>query len=329
MESRIISNGWRDSDWNRFLFENDGSFLQSYEWGEFQQALGKRIWRIKTEEGGNILGQVLVIEETFPLKAKTCFYVPFGPVLKEGISPEKQEQAVGVILGEIQKIAQKQRAVFLKMEPRQEIIVPKNLSAIIPEKRIQPQRTLTLDLLQEEEEIFRNFSPKTRYNVGLAQRKGVRVKLEDQYREEFYRLIKRNSQRDGFVPFEEEHYRKLFRVASHDFKVKLCLADYKGKIIAAYILILFNKTATGLHGANDWQYRALKGANLLQWERIKAVKNLGYEKFDFWGIDEKKWRGITDFKKGFGGTEIAYPLSKDIIFQKGWYKLYNIARRII
>jgi len=330
IEVNFIYDKESKKEWNQFLFENDGSFLQSFEWGEFQQALGKRIWRIKAREEGNVMGQSLVIEETFPLKQKTCFYIPFGPVLRQGLPADKQKEAVKAILGEIQNCAlSPRRAVFLKIEPHTELILPEGLTVSVPDRRIQPQKTLILDLLQEEDEIFRNFSSKNRYNIGLAQRKGVKIKFEGQYRKEFYHLMKKTSERDGFAPFKEEHYKKLFEITSDDFKVKLCLADYGDKIIASYVLILFGKTAIGLHGANDWQYRALKAANLLQWERIKLVKGLGCEKFDFWGIDEKKWQGITDFKKGFGGTELVHPPSKDIVFQKGWYKLYNIARRVI
>jgi lipid II:glycine glycyltransferase (peptidoglycan interpeptide bridge formation enzyme) len=329
MGIQFINEESERQSWNRFLFENNGSFLQSFEWGEFERSLGKNIWRIRLEQGGKIFAQLLIIEETFPLKKKTCFYAPFGPTLNSELTAQEQQEVIGVILHQIKIIAKKQESVFLRIESSAEIVFPKGTAIDAPEKRIQPQKTLILDLLQSEQEIFENFSSKTRYNIRLAEKKGVQIKFENQYKEEFYQLIKGTSKRDNFVPFKEEHYRKLFNISSDDFGVKLCLAEYEGKIIASYILILFNKTATGLHGANDWQYRALKPANLLQWERIKLVKSLGYEKFDFWGVDDKKWKGISDFKRGFGGKELVYPSTKDIVFQKGWYKLYNIARKII
>ncbi|MCX6738413.1 MAG: peptidoglycan bridge formation glycyltransferase FemA/FemB family protein [Candidatus Parcubacteria bacterium] len=329
MEIQFLNDKTESRDWNRFLSENNGSFLQSFEWGEFEHSLGKNIWRIRIKEGEKIVSQSLIIEEIFPLKKKTCLYIPFGPVLNLGLMPDEQQETIGVILDQVKIIAKKQGSVFLKIEPNTELIFPKNSVITVPNKRIQPQRTLILNLLESEQEIFENFSSKTRYNIRLAEKKGVRIKFEEKYHKEFYRLIKGTSERDNFTPFREEHYKKLFDVSSDDFKVKLCLAEYENKIIASYILILFNKTATGLHGANDWQYRALKPANFLQWERIKLVKNLGYEKFDFWGVDDNKWKGITDFKRGFGGKEVIYPQSKDIVFQKGWYKLYNVARKII
>ncbi|PIT93970.1 hypothetical protein COU00_01505 [Candidatus Falkowbacteria bacterium CG10_big_fil_rev_8_21_14_0_10_43_11] len=61
---------------------------------------------------------------------------------------------------------------------------------------------------------------------------------------------------------------------------------------------------------------------------IKLAKKLGYAKYDFYGIDEKKWSGVTRFKRGFGGGEINYQGCYDIIFSKCWYKFYNLARRL-
>lgn len=329
MEIQFLNDKSQCHDWNYFLFENNGTFLQSFEWGEFESSLGKNIWRIRIKKGERIFAQALVIGETFPLKKKTCLYIPFGPILSSELGLDEQQNIIGIILDQFKIIAQKENSVFLKIESDRELIFPKNLTITVSDKRIQPQKTLILNLLKSEQEIFENFSSKTRYNIRLAEKRGVQIKFEEQYCEEFYQLIKGTSKRDNFIPFKEEHYRKLFNISSNDLKVKLCLAEHEGKIIASYILILFNKIATGLHGANDWEYRALKSANLLQWERIKLVKNLGYEKFDFWGVDDEKWKGITDFKRGFGGQEVIYPQSKDIIFQKGWYKLYNVARRII
>ena len=68
---------------------------------------------------------------------------------------------------------------------------------------------------------------------------------------------------------------------------------------------------------------------LLQWEQIKEAKKRGCIEYDFWGIDDKKWPGVTRFKKGFGGQEITYPGAFDLIFQPIWYRLYKIAKRII
>jgi len=329
MEIKIIDNKSLCQSWNQFLFENNGSFLQSFEWGEFQKSLGKQIWRIQVREKEIVSGQTLVVEEVFPFKKKSCFYIPFGPVFKKELSPKEQKEIIAAILEKIQNIVQTERAVFLRIEPYTGLMLPDGLSVVIPGRRIQPQKTLILDLLQGEDEIFKDFSSKTRYNIRLAEKKGVRIEFSDQYNPAFYSLIEKTSKRDKFHSFNEEHYRKLFACASQNFKIRLCSAIYEDKVIASYILIIFGESAVCLHGASDWDYRALKAPNLAQWARIKTAKEMGAKKIDFWGIDEKKWPGITNFKKGFDGIKFVYPPTRDIIFQRKWYKFYNIARRVI
>ena len=67
---------------------------------------------------------------------------------------------------------------------------------------------------------------------------------------------------------------------------------------------------------------------ILHWEIIKYAKENGFNEYDFWGIDEKKWPGVTRFKKGFGGREVEYAGSYDYVFQPFWYKLYNLYRKL-
>ncbi len=315
-------------EWNQFLFENQGSFLQSFEWGEFQKSLLKKVWRIQAKRENQILAQVQFIKEIFPLKLKSHFYTPFGPCFKKDIPEKKEQEILSAILTKVNEIAKRERAVFLKVEPFSKFSIPKTFSLKISQKRIQPQQTLILDLTETEEGIFNNFSSKVRYNIRLAEKKRVKIELSDQYNPKFYSLIEKTSKRDKFSPFNEEHYKKLFSCASQDFKVKLCSAIYKDKIIASYVSIVFGRNAVCLHGASDWDYRALKAPNLAQWARIKIAKEMGAERIDFWGIDEKKWPGITAFKKGFGGEELKYPLARDIIFQKFWYKTYHFLRKL-
>jgi lipid II:glycine glycyltransferase (peptidoglycan interpeptide bridge formation enzyme) len=111
--------------------------------------------------------------------------------------------------------------------------------------------------------------------------------------------------------------------------LKLFIAEYEDRIIAANIVMFFGNRAVYLHGASSNECRNLMAPYLLQWEQIKEAKKQGCEIYDFWGIDEKKWPGVTRFKKGFGGEEIDYSGTFDFIFDKTWYEIYKIAKRII
>lgn len=312
--------------WNNFLILNNGSFLQSFEWGEFQKSFNKKVWRIAIFQNDLIIASVQLIKEFFPLKGKSFFYIPFGPLFKKNIKSETKRECFNLILKKISQLALKENIIFLRIEPVS--ILPEDFNFLLPPKRIQPQKTLILDLRKKEEEIFQNFTRKVRYNIKLAEKKGVKIEFKDKYIPEFYKLMKKTTKRDKFYSFEEKHYKNLFDFNNDDLKVKLCLAKYEEKIIAANILIFFGQKAIFVHSGSDWDYRSLKAPNLLRWEAIKIAKNEGYELFDFWGIDEKKWPGLTAFKKGFGGKEFEYPQARDVVFNKFWYWLYKIFRKM-
>jgi lipid II:glycine glycyltransferase (peptidoglycan interpeptide bridge formation enzyme) len=69
--------------------------------------------------------------------------------------------------------------------------------------------------------------------------------------------------------------------------------------------------------------------HLLQWHQIKYAKEKGFELYDFWGFDEKRWPGVSRFKLGFGGQTTKYPGTFDLILNKLWYFFYKIARKTL
>jgi len=110
--------------------------------------------------------------------------------------------------------------------------------------------------------------------------------------------------------------------------VKLFAAEYQNKIIAANIVIFHGERATYLHGASDYEYRNFMAPYLLHWEVIKYARDHGFTEYDLWGIDEKKWPGVTRFKRGFGGKEINYIGSYDYVFQPFWYAMYKVRQSL-
>ncbi len=329
MEIQLIEKTENKELWNQFLLAHSASFLQSFEWGELERAAGKKVWRIQVKKNQQILTQAQIIKESFPLGIKHCFYLPFGPVIKKNISEPEKTEAARILFDKIRALSKTENAMFLLVEPQQSINFPSDFLIKPAVKRIQPQKTLLLELNQAEEEIFKNFHSGAKYNIRLAERKGVRVQVEEKYSPEFYRLIKKTAQRKELVVFGEEHYKKLFQFQSKDFQAKMFLGQYENKTISAYIMLVFGQIAICLHGASDRDYRKVKPSDILQWHRIKEARANGCRYCDFWGIDEQKWPGITKFKKGFGGKEYSYPQGSEIVFQPLWNRTYKLIKRIL
>lgn len=315
--------------WNRSIITSDGSFLQSWQWGEFQKSLGRQIWRIETDGLKS-----LVIKHNLPL-GKNYLYCPRGPVGR--ITKDN----FGKFLSQVKRIGQEKGSIFFKVEPAEPVkgVLPRAslggtaLKELKESKnQIQPAKTLILDISKSGEELLSQMRQKTRYNIGLARRRGVKIEISSgnnpQEIDRFLDLLSATAKRDKFHLHPQGYYRKMIEVLGQEGMMKLFLAKYQNRIIAANLICFFGRRATYLHGAADYNFRQLMAPHLCQWQAILEAKKLGCQYYDFWGIDEKKYPGVTRFKKGFAGQEINYPGSFDLIFQPFWYRVYQLAKKL-
>lgn len=315
----------KKEQWNQFIIQNKGSFLQSYQWGEFQELLNRKIWRIETQ---GLKG--LIIKHDLPL-GKNYLYCPRGPIVQGG--------DISVFLKEVKKITQQEKSIFFKIEPEIDLNLTdygfkKSL------KEIQSSKTIILDIDKSKEELLEQMHHKTRYNIRLAEKKGVTVQEIDLKDKEsiniFINLLEQTAQRDKFYIHSKEHYQKMLEVLGKDGIVKLFLAKYQDKIIAGTLNSFFNQTAIYLHGASDYSHRNLMASYLLQWQAIIQAKEQGLKYYDFGGINQEKWPGVTRFKKGFlpcrqagNDQETHYPGAFDLVLNKFWFFIYKIARKVL
>ena len=319
--------------WDDFLEQTqEGNFLQRWFWGELQQSLGKKIWRIRIGDS-KILLQAQIIEEKL-FSQLSYLYLPFGPVFQSHLSPSMRQEAERRFLKRIRDLGKERKSIFLRIEPREAFLLP-SFSKNPPLKRIQPQKTRLLDLRPSLAEIQKGFSVRSRYNIRLAQRKGLKLircqqlnPANKKYLIKFNQLIQATSQRKHFHVHPQSYYQALLTKAISEGWGELFLAEYQEEIIGAYFLVTSHQWVTCLHGAVDYRYRFAKASHFLQWEQIKAAKEKGCLVYDFWGIDKKLWPGVSFFKESFGGQTIEYPRGSEIILRPGWYFLYKLYRKI-
>ena len=169
---------------------------------------------------------------------------------------------------------------------------------------------------------------KTRYNIRLAAKKGIKVieAISETDFLDFWCLMKKTSNRDGFRIHNEAHYINL--LVSSEGVIKLFFAEYKGQRVAAGLFAFYGDKVIYLHGASDNEFRNLMAPYLLQFEIIKKAKLEGFNFYDFYGVDEKKWPGVTRFKKGFGGFIYNYAGTYDLVLRPCLYFLYNFLRNL-
>ena len=302
MEFKEITN---KEQWdNKIGSQKMSQFLQSWEWAEFQKRLGRQIWSLDLD--GDF---VLVIKMNLPME-KNYLYIPRTDC--------NFDEAKIKLLKELTK---KEKSIFLKIEPLSQDLGSFNFKKV---KSVQPAKTLMLDLSKSEEELMAGMHQKTRYNIHLAAKKGVALKIcQTEEFPIFYDLLVGTYRRKSKKLYSREYFHKLY----HDHLTKIYCAEYQGKILCANMIVFFADTVTYLHGGSSEKDKNIMAPHLLQWETIKKAKELGYKYYDFWGIDDLKWPGVTRFKKGFGGFEVSYSGTWDMPINTWWYRAYKFISR--
>ncbi|MBI2989873.1 MAG: peptidoglycan bridge formation glycyltransferase FemA/FemB family protein [Candidatus Magasanikbacteria bacterium] len=323
------------NEWNTaFADLSVKEFLQSWEWGEFQKKTGKTVLRLVGEERGEAVALFQGFEHRLALGLK-YLYIPRVVCSK-------------IWLRNLRDRCLSRSYSFMRIEPAEwqsrDISPDPEIRNIHPR---QPASTLFLDLDKSEKELLGEMHHKTRYNIGLALKKGLEID-EEKNADLFWLLHKETSRRDGFGGHPKEYYKKMLETDSI-FQLN---ARWKGETIASNIYIWCADRFTYLHGASSDKHRNAMAPYLLMWTAIKKAEVLGAKTFDFWGIaptnqeadsspsgsDVKicfnglcwsqghPWGGITRFKAGFGGKPFQYPDAFDVILRPGVYRLYGIAK---
>ena len=286
-------------------------FLQSKIWREFQTSVGREVFEF---EGGNIIKHTLPIVGDY-------FYIPRGP--------EKFSE-------EILSLAKENNAGWIRIEPRDEALISKIEGSLFKSPHdMQPRETFVIDISKSEEDLLAEMKQKTRYNLKLARKKGIKVIIsrEKKYVDEFLRLVEVTSKRDGINSHPKDYYRKMIETIPEE-NLKLYLAEFNGKIIVANLVVFFQDLAIYLHGSSDNEFRNVMAPYLLQWRQIQDAKTVGCQNYDFGGIktaqEDNSWMGITKFKRGFSPkTEpTQFPGCYDIIINPIKYRLYRIIQKI-
>ncbi|NCU41724.1 MAG: peptidoglycan bridge formation glycyltransferase FemA/FemB family protein [Candidatus Moranbacteria bacterium] len=314
--------------------------LQSFQWERFQNKVGNDTFRFGDK---HILG--LCIEQEIPLIGKYA-YCPRGPRIQISSQEAFQKEEVQNLLKE----AQGRGCFWLRIEPcNKEILqeikerLPTEVILVPAPKNIQPQEILVMDISKQEEELLSSMKTKTRYNIRLAQKKGVQVLVtrKEKYQKIFFKLIQTTAKRAKIKTHSFEYYKKMFAVFDEK-KLQLYVALRESKVLAINMIIIQKDCAIYLHGGSSNEQRNCMAPFLLHWQAIKDMKKLGCVWYDFGGVShqseekntQKKeregWNGITRFKTSFcPKTEsIKFPGTYDIILNSKRYFFYTLLRKL-
>ncbi len=313
------------AQWNKFVQGHPyGHVLQSWEWGEFKAHSGWFPLRaaLRQAETGRIVAAAQILRRGVPhvpLQAGHFAYLPKGPVL------DWAQPASGhlchIFLTQLDALLQQQGAIALRIEPVLPVGTPESAPAVAlltdwstyTVSPLQPLRTIILDLSPDEEMLLARMKEKWRYNVRLAARKGVTVRVansSDDVRA-WYELLRVTSERDHFGIHTLDYYLQAWRHLNSAGWADLLLAEYQGQLLAGIFVTSFGAEAIYLYGASSNEQRHLMPNYLLQWEAIRRARRVGAARYDLWGIpasddEEEAMAGVYRFKRGWGGKIVTF-----------------------
>jgi len=298
--------------WDAFVaLDPRGHLLQTFAWGELKGAFGWIPIRVAVARDRALVAGAQVLYRR--LGPCTMGYIPKGPVFLE------EESAVVECLWQgLDRLSRRMRAISLKVEPPWQEEEEAERRWLLGEgfapsaERIQPRRTIVVDLCSSEEEILARMKPKWRYNIRLSMRKGVTVReggASDL--PTFYRLMRITGQRDGFAIHSAAYYERAWALFAPLDRVRLFLAEYEGETLAGLLVYAFNGQAWYMYGASSGAYREFMPNHQLQWRAMQWAKAQGCRIYDLWGITDRgeaseSLGGVERFKAGFGGEVISY-----------------------
>lgn len=298
------------------------SFLQTDGWEKFQQALGRSTYRL---DGTLFIRHALRFGADY-WYAPRCDQVPAS------------DQLDAVF---------KTKTKFVLAEP-QAIELEKPWQ---PLPTRQPRQTLLTDLTRPDDKIMARMKSKTRYNIGLAERKGVTIShlsAEDsvRYLPNFLQLTRETNLRNQIKSHPDQYYQALVGTLGPAGLATMHVASANNQIVSAMILIRHGGVATYLFGASSSADRSLMASYLLQWQTMRWAKAQGDQLYDWWGIrvDAEmaagsytedanldqivpapgKSFGVTRFKLGFGGRVHIYPSAYVRSYSGFWYNAFKL-----
>lgn len=301
----------------------DGGLFQSKIWKEFQEYLGKETFETALFWG---------VLQRAPLLGL------YGEVSR---GPDQASLSAEALKSTIVTLARQQKLSLLRIEPQHHSLLTALEKTGLRIRKApldaQPKEFLMLSLVKSEEEIFAEMKSKTRYNIRLAEKKGVIVRpIANQDEEmQFLELLSATAKRKNVSFHKKEYYQQFIKFFSQERGVT-SVAIKDGKVLAGSTLVFFENTAYYIHGGSSNEGRNVMAPHLLQWEQIRLAKAKNCTQYDFGGVSIQKsvvgkdWGGVTRFKKGFAPhTEsILLPGTYDIIFSPLRYYGYQVLIRI-
>ncbi|MFC1711160.1 lipid II:glycine glycyltransferase FemX [Patescibacteria group bacterium] len=296
--------------------------LQSWEWGDFREKTGLKIIRIGTYDKKIIQNGLQISIHPLPKTNFNIGYLPKCVMLDEKL------------ITALKRIGHENNLLFIKIEPNTKTgkeFFLKN--GCVYGRPLFTKYTFQMDLSQNEDVLFNNLKPKTRYNVKVALKNKVTVVNDNSIKafNEYLNLTFETTKRQKFYAHDKDYHINMWQTLRPTGISHLLKASYQGKTLVTWVVFVFNKVLYYPYGASSREHKNVMASNLMMWEAIKFGKKMGCHTFDLWGCLGPKpsrkdpWYGFHRFKEGYSPKLVEFIGTFDLVIDPKWYQLYNIA----
>ncbi len=304
----------------------EANFLQSWQWGVFHEQLGKRVLRLQVQSGQAVGLAEIVIEHA---RRGTYAAISGGPLVNWHDTAFVKE-----FFAALTQVAREQHCVFLRFRPQEleSRITPsllQELGARLAPMHLTADLTLQLDLTQSDEALLSQMRKNTRYEIKKSQKLGITTRVSSDLNElhAFYTEQLAVAQRHNFVPFSEEFLQKQFAAFAADNRVTLIHSYLNDTLLATAFVIFYNGEAVYHYGVSTEANAKMPGAYATQWRAIQEARARGCVRYNFWGVAPEnahthRFAGVSLFKRGFGGSEVAYLPAHDIVLSPQYWLVW-------
>jgi peptidoglycan pentaglycine glycine transferase (the first glycine) len=333
-------------DWDRIIENLPGAtFLQTEEWSRIKAPVGwQPEWKTWPGSDGQPEAAAMLLYRSPSRLPVSIAYVPRGPLV-DWSNPQQYQS----VLNDLIQSARERKSIFIKIDPAipvgrgipgtpSDVSEPVGMEVqdylinngwLFSQDQIQFRNTVEIDLFPSEETMLMRMHPKTRYNIRLAERKGVQVTEASQGDwQAVYRLYAETAARDGFIIRPWEYYERVWRILTENRMATCLKAEIDGMLTGAIWVVSFGKKAHYLYGMSSSQHRDFMPNHLLQWRGIQLAKSQGRSTYDMWGApneftEEDSLTGVFRFKQGFGGEVVRTLGAWDYPINPISYRLYT------
>jgi peptidoglycan pentaglycine glycine transferase (the first glycine) len=304
--------------WNDFAAAHpDGDLLQSTAWGDLKAASGWKPSVLAIRDGSVIRNGMMLLRRSLPL-GRSIFYAPRGPVADWNDVP-----AVVSLLEGAADYARKNGGILLKIDPPWEDEAAAEILRNLRFRFVggeggmagtQPRCVMQLDLQRPLDEVMASFHEKWRYNIRLAGRKGVSIRISEDKSDlkAFYDILKVTSERDRFLVRDISYFEKMWDVLVPNNWMRLFLGEVEGETVCGALSYLFGDKCWYTYGASSNAHRNKMPNHLMQWEMIQWAHGQGCRWYDFRGVSctpddpDDPTAGLNRFKQGFNPRFVKY-----------------------